>query len=208
MPVAYQTQVYNDEVCSFAISSSPSIADIYDPLDPFSICSGSTSTSSIVAPFNCSNLQILHALDVKDVPDLWSNQAKYRWGQEVDTLQATNELTENVKELIGENGVDRYYEFREKYHDGWDNGRGKKLSTHSTAMLIYFVSNLKNITISTPSIFLTHNGNLQLCWEDGRKGEIEIEFFHDRFEYYIEANSEEDVISKHNIENFISMLTD
>ena len=170
MHVAYKTQVYNDEACSFVISSSPSIANFYDPLNPISICSGSTSTSSIVASSNYVYPQTTHALGARDVIDLWSNQAKHRWCQEVDTLQATNELTENVKELIGENGVSRYYEFREKYHDGWDHGRGKKLSTHSTAMLIYFVSNLKNIDISAPSIFLTYNGNLQLCWEDEKKG--------------------------------------
>ena len=157
MHVAYKTQVYNDEACSFVISSSLSIANFYDPLNPISICSGSTSTSSIVASSNYVYPQTGHALGARDVIDLWSNQAKHRC-EEVDTLQATNELTENVKELIGENGVSRYYEFREKYHDGWDHGRGKRVTTDSTAMLIYFVSNLKNIDISAPNIFSCSTG--------------------------------------------------
>jgi len=40
-------------------------------------------------------------------------------------------------------------------------------------------------------LFLTHQGNLQLGWEDVSRNVVELEFFPDRIEYYIELLNEE-----------------
>ncbi|OGP74106.1 MAG: hypothetical protein A2Y80_01900 [Deltaproteobacteria bacterium RBG_13_58_19] len=45
-----------------------------------------------------------------------------------------------------------------------------------------------------PSIFLTREGNLQLIWEDKDNKTIEIEFFPDRIEYYLESKEIEDTM--------------
>lgn len=92
--------------------------------------------------------------------------------------------------IIGEHGVHRYEEFK-RYHSGWDYGRGKRLSPKSVTTLESFVEQLPELAACGPSLFLTHEGNLQLGWEDGQGNVVEMEFFSDKIEYYIESLNEE-----------------
>lgn len=99
-------------------------------------------------------------------------------------------LSENSKRVVGENGLKRFHEFK-RYPDGWDNGRGSALSARSVRLLNSFLKDLPEIGACEPSLFLTHQGDLQLGWEDVSGNVVELEFFPDRIEYYIELLNEE-----------------
>ena len=79
-------------------------------------------------------------------------------------------LGENSKHIVGENGVRRFEEFRQ-YHAGWDGGRGRPLAPRSVTTLELFLRQLPELAALEPSLFLTHEGNLQLGWED-RQGNV------------------------------------
>jgi hypothetical protein len=99
-------------------------------------------------------------------------------------------LGDASKIVIGEHGLRRYEEFR-RYHSGWDFGRGAPLSQRSVAAFESFVSQLPDLVRWEPSLFLTHQGNLQLGWENSDGSAAELEFFPDKIEYYLESLSEE-----------------
>ena len=99
-------------------------------------------------------------------------------------------LSEQTKRIVGENGVDRFEEFR-AYPDGWDYGRGRHLSTRSVRLMNSFLDRLPELAEEEPSLFLTHQGNLALGLEDAQGNAVELEFFSDRIEYYFEALNEE-----------------
>jgi hypothetical protein len=100
------------------------------------------------------------------------------------------ELGENSKRIIGERGARRFEEFK-TYQSGWDYGRGSPLSVRSVSVLNSFLSRFLDRTIDQPSLFLTHQGNLQLGWENTNGSAIELEFFPDRIEFFVEALNEE-----------------
>lgn len=101
-------------------------------------------------------------------------------------LSPLSELSPKAQTLIGEHSLERLNKFK-NYAEGWDTGRGKKLSNLSIAALERFLSVYSEFPVE-PSLFMTHNGNLELVWEDKEGGEsIEIEFFGDKVEYYFES---------------------
>lgn len=114
-------------------------------------------------------------------------------------------LSENSKRVIGENGVRRFEEFK-KYHDGWDYGRGRALSAYSVATLEEFLRQMPELAMAEPSLFLTYNGNLQLGWEDAEGNAVEVEFFPDRIEYYLESRDEEGSVSKQALYHLIQRI--
>ena len=99
-------------------------------------------------------------------------------------------LSESSKRIIGENGLRRFEEFK-RYHSGWDYGRGKPLSPRSVTVLNSFLEQLPELAAREPSLFLTHQGNLSLGWEDEHGNVVELEFFPNKVEYYIESLNEE-----------------
>lgn len=102
-------------------------------------------------------------------------------------------LGETAGNILGENGVRRFWEFV-RYERGWDLGRGEPLSSRSVAFVNAFLNRLPELGAVRPSLFLTHEGNLQLGWEDREGNAIEIEFGPDRVEYYLEGLGEERTI--------------
>ncbi len=102
-------------------------------------------------------------------------------------------LGETAGNILGENGVRRFGEFV-RYERGWDLGRGEPLSSRSVAFVNAFLNRLPELGAFRPSLFLTHEGNLQLGWEDREGNAIEIEFGPDRVEYYLEGLGEERTI--------------
>ena len=50
-----------------------------------------------------------------------------------------------------------------------------------------------------PSLFLTLKGNLSLGWEDKNGQSIEVEFYPDKAEYFIESLNEESAVKLSNI---------
>jgi len=112
------------------------------------------------------------------------------WSDKFEVIKYIDDLSNKSKEILGENSVSRFYEFL-SYDRGWDFGKGEALSKHSIAILDIFLNCFQEIKEKEPSIFLTRAGNLQLSWEDKFDNPIEVEFFPNKLEYYIETNSEE-----------------
>jgi hypothetical protein len=115
---------------------------------------------------------------------------KTYFSDELEVIKYIDDLSEKSKEILGENGVHRFNEYL-SYDKGWDSGRGEYLSKQSIAILDSFINSFEKLKEKEPSIFLTRSGNLQLGWEDKFDKVIEIEFFPNKIEYYIESNNEE-----------------
>ena len=107
-----------------------------------------------------------------------------------EIFRSTDSLSKKAERILGLNGMSRFNEFR-RYPKGWDEGKGKELSTRSTAVLEAFLQAFGDFN-DQPSLFFTRDGNLQMGWEDKAGHAIEIEFFPERVEYYIEQLEEED----------------
>jgi hypothetical protein len=114
------------------------------------------------------------------------------------------QLNEATKRIIGDNGVRRFNEFK-RYHKGWDFGRGERLSATSVRIFNWFLGKMPDLAAYEPSLFLTHQGNLQLGWETDQ-GAIEIEFFSHKLEFYIEPLNLEDAVALKNSNSLISRL--
>jgi hypothetical protein len=95
--------------------------------------------------------------------------------------------------IIGENGKRRFEEFR-KYPNGWYGGKGKKISKLSVLNFERFVKEFPELKSFQPSLFFTLEGNLELGWEDKNGQSIEVEFYPDKVEYFIESLNEENSV--------------
>lgn|GEM_PF-6964302 len=120
--------------------------------------------------------------------------------------RVVSELSENSKHIVGENGARRFEEFKQ-YRPGWDHGRGNPLSPRSITTLESFLRQLPELATLEPSLFLTHEGNLQLGWEDVQGNAIEIEFFPDKVEYYIESINEEGAVDLEALHQLIAKVS-
>ena len=121
-------------------------------------------------------------------------------------IKPVDELNEDIIKTIGENGLQRFEQFK-KYNEGWDlGGIGKPLSSHSVATFKLFCKQLTGTLPDEPSLFLTHEGNLQLGWEDKEGNKIEIEFFPNKIEYYIEVLDDEGEVDLTHISQLIDTL--
>jgi hypothetical protein len=119
------------------------------------------------------------------------NNYRKKYGfDDVEVIKYTDDLSDKSKNILGENGVSRFYDFL-LYDEGWDFGRGEPLSKYSIAILDIFLNLFEDLRKREPSLFLTRSGNLQLSWEDDLEQIIEVEFFPNKIEYYIESNDEE-----------------
>lgn len=105
----------------------------------------------------------------------------------------TDQLSEKTATILGKNGLERFESFK-NYSKGWDSGYGLPLSHKSIAVMEYFISQFSNFH-GEPSLFLTPNGNLQLGWENTHGQIIELEFYPDKIEYYIESLDKEGKIN-------------
>ncbi len=118
------------------------------------------------------------------------NQYGVEWEFDEDRIKPTDSLSKKAIAIIGENGADRFEEFKQ-YKSGWDLGIGEPLSPQSIALLDTFINFYYDCFKTEPSLFLTNSGNLELGWEDKNGQEIELEFFPNKIEFYIESIGEE-----------------
>lgn len=103
------------------------------------------------------------------------------------------DLSDDSKRILGKNGADRFGKFK-RYRQGWEHGQGEPLSSRSVRLLDFFLRRLPELSTLEPSLFLTDPGNLQLGWTDDRGGMVELEFFPDKIEYYLESLNEENSV--------------
>ncbi|SRR6266481_6273239 len=133
------------------------------------------------------------------------NQPKAAAAAEPTPGRQAPTLGEKAANILGENGIRRFGEFV-RYERGWDLGRGEPLSSRSVAFVNAFLNKLPELGEFRPSLFLTHEGNLQLGWEDREGNAIEIEFGPDRVEYYLEGLGEERTIRLESLPQLIGRI--
>jgi len=120
-------------------------------------------------------------------------------------VKPIDELSSAARAILGPNGTARFDEFK-SYPQGWDFGYGQPLSSASIASLDYFLALFGEFS-TRPSLFLTRLGNLELAWEDG-VGRIELEFFPNKVQYFLEANDEESEVPISHLPRLIERLRD
>lgn len=94
-------------------------------------------------------------------------------------------LSQKTVDVLGMNGLVRFNAFK-NYEKGWDGKNALPVSNRSSAVMEYFVNRFLEFR-QQPSLFLSKNGNFQLGWENSKGQKVELEFFPDKIEYYIEA---------------------
>ena len=95
---------------------------------------------------------------------------------------------------LGPKGWVRLHHFRHYYSAGWGDGAGKPLSPRALEMFYRFLE-FANFTGDTkPSVFLTDQGCIELCWEDASGKEVQIEFRPNEIEFYIESENSEGTV--------------
>lgn len=83
-------------------------------------------------------------------------------------------LSPYARAILGDHASARFDEFSQ-YRDGWDFGRGRRLSAGSVAALELFLAAYPSFP-TRPSLFLTQDGNLELAWEDDAGNRTDVEF--------------------------------
>ena len=79
--------------------------------------------------------------------------------------------------LVGKNGMERLRQFL-RVENGWDFGRGRRLSRVSVALLKVFVERYGSLVVKVdePSLYLDSGGYLRLEWDLTDGGELAIDF--------------------------------
>jgi len=95
---------------------------------------------------------------------------------------------------LGPRGWVRLHHFRHYYSTGWGDGSGKPLSPRALEMFYRFLE-FANFTGATkPSVFLTDQGCIELCWEDASGKAVQLEFRPTEIEFYIESQNSEGAV--------------
>jgi hypothetical protein len=115
------------------------------------------------------------------------------------------EKEELLLNKLGARGWGRVHHFRNYYMSGWgDNGR--VLSPKALESFYRFLRNA-DFHGSTPSVFLTDRGGLELCWEDRNGHSIQVEFTATGAEFYRAANEQEGFVPLEAISKLTGLIS-
>ena len=95
---------------------------------------------------------------------------------------------------LGPQGWGRLLHFRHYYSAGWGDGTGKPLSPRALEAFYRFLESAQFPQGAVPSVFLTDDGTVELCWEDDDEKAVEVEFRPTNIEFYVEAQDVEDSV--------------
>ena len=93
---------------------------------------------------------------------------------------------------LGPKGWGRLYHFRHYYSTGWGDGSGRPLSPRVLETFYRFVESARFPEGARPSVFLTDEGCVEVCWEDSSGNAVQVEFRSAEIEFYVEAQQLED----------------
>lgn len=138
--------------------------------------------------------------------EAWIKEIRAIQEETIPVLANVAKLSKKAMSVVGANGLKRFETFR-NCEKGWDGKYSSALSNRSIAVMEYFINKFSDFKME-PSMFLTTNGNLQLGWENISGEKVELEFFPDKIEYYVEALEEEGevYIYERNVNWLISIL--
>lgn len=95
---------------------------------------------------------------------------------------------------LGARGWGRVHHFRNYYASGWGEHGGKILSPSALSAFFQFLESITFPAGTVPSVFLTDQGGIEICWEDEAGKSVQIEFTRTGAEYYCEATGTEGVV--------------
>jgi hypothetical protein len=104
------------------------------------------------------------------------------------------EREELLLSKLGTKGWGRLHHFRNYYSAGWGDGRGKQLSPRALEAFYRFLEVAQFPQGSVPSVFLTDEGSIELCWEDQGGKALQVEFRPSDIELYVEADELEESV--------------
>jgi hypothetical protein len=104
------------------------------------------------------------------------------------------EREELLLSKLGAKGWGRLHHFRHYYSAGWGGGSGKPLSPRALETFYRFLESARFPSDSVPSVFLTDDGFIEVCWEDSERKAVQVEFKPAEIEFYIEAQHLEDSV--------------
>lgn len=95
---------------------------------------------------------------------------------------------------LGARGWGRILHFRNYYACGWGERGGKALSPNALSALFLFLEGAAFPAGMVPSVFLTGQGGIELCWEDEQGKSVQVEFTRTGAEFFREATGEEGTV--------------
>jgi hypothetical protein len=104
------------------------------------------------------------------------------------------EREELLLSKLGAKGWGRLHHFRHYYSAGWGDGSGKPLSPRALETFYRFLESARFSSGSMPSVFLTDEGCIEICWEDSDGKAVQVEFTPAEIEFYVEARQFEDSV--------------
>ncbi len=104
------------------------------------------------------------------------------------------EREELLLSKLGAKGWGRLHHFRHYYSAGWGDGSGKPLSPRALEMFYRFLEFARFPSDSLPSVFLTDEGCIEVCWEDSERKAVQVEFKPAEIGFYVEAQGLEDSV--------------
>lgn len=124
-------------------------------------------------------------------------------------LVDTDDLTveQSLLDKLGPRGWGRIQHFRNHYNQLWGERRGEPLSPRAMDGLNRFVQAATFPVSNQPSVFLTDQGTLELCWEDAQGAARQVEFKADGVDYYIAATGEEATVGLDQLPFVVAKLT-
>jgi len=103
------------------------------------------------------------------------------------------EMEDVLLQKLGVRGWGRTHYFRNVFQSGWgEHGNGKSLSPRAFEAFLRFLQAVQFPAMDKePSVFLTDQGTIELCWEDTRGASVQVEFRRNDAEYFLEHSGEE-----------------
>ncbi len=97
---------------------------------------------------------------------------------------------------LGAKGWGRMHQFRHFYESDWGATGNRALSPKALDAFHRFLEVVEfPPTTVPPSVFLTDQGGLELCWEEADGNSVQVEFTQSGLEYFRAATGEEEAVS-------------
>lgn len=116
------------------------------------------------------------------------------------------EREELVLTKLGSRGWGRLHHFRYYYLAGWGERSGKPLSPRALEMFYRFLERAQFPANSKPSLFLTDEGTLELCWEDALGKLVQVEFTPTGIEFFLESRKLEGFLAPNQVAEIAQQL--
>lgn len=126
----------------------------------------------------------------------WAEMSASRW-QTARVLKRVESLSSHAREVLPPSAMQRFEAFRQ-LEPGWDGGGGERMSLDSVACMNAFLARVSHFPTS-PSLFLTPGGYLELQWEDDGRT-VDLHFLADTVDFFAERFDREAAVSPHSLD--------